>query len=123
MYDALLEEYEKLKKEKIITDFVELTVWGENWCDDYFMISNSYGFKLDTLIDIKEQLEEEPDVLEEYQESVITLKMTYQEAQVGNYPPPNIEVNAYWDWEVIKIEKFEDDPNYTGEGFEELDIF
>jgi hypothetical protein len=106
-------------------DFIELTVWGENWCDDYFMISNSYGYSLHTLIDIKEQLEEDTDVLKEYQESVITLKMTFSPAQVGNYPPPNIEVEEYWDWEVVKQEKFEDDPNYTGEGFEEelLNIF
>ncbi len=95
--------------------FIELTVWGENWCDDYFMISNSYGYSLDTLILIKEQIEVEPDALEEYQESVIRLKMIHIPAQVGNYPPPNIEVDEYWSWEVIKIEKFEDDPNYTGE--------
>ena len=99
--------------------FIELTVWGENWCDDYFMISNSYGYSLDTLTDIKEQFEEEPDILEEYQESIITLKMTFIPAQIGDYPPPNIEVEAYWDWKVVKQEKFEDNLDYNGEGFEE----
>ena len=102
--------------------FIELTVWGENWCDEYFMISNSYGYSLDTLIQIKEQIEEEPDVLEKYQESVIKLKMTFSPAQVGNYPPPNIEVDEYWDWEVIKQDEFENDSNYTGEGFEKVEI-
>ena len=73
--------------------------------------------------DIKEQIEEEPDVLEEYQESVIRLKITFSPAQVGNYPPPNIEVEEYWDWKVIKQEKFENDPNYTGEGLDDNNIF
>ncbi len=96
--------------------FIELTVWGENWCDDYFDISNSNGFSFYTLEDIKKQLEEEPEVFKEYQESTIKLKMTHIPAQIGNYPPPNVEVGEYWDWEVIKVTKFE-----TGERANETD--
>ena len=100
--------------------FVELTVWGKDWEDDSFMISNSYGFSLDNLLEMKQQIEEDTSDLDEYLESVVTLEVTYSEAQIGNYPPPNVEADAYWHWAVVKIEKFEDNPKYSGEGFEEL---
>ncbi len=87
--------------------FIELTVWGENWCDDYFDISNASGFPYYTIEAIKQQLEEEPEVFKEYQESTIKLKITHVQAQIGNYPPPNIEVGEYWNWEVVEVTKFE----------------
>ncbi len=92
--------------------FVEMCIWGKNWCDDDFMVTNSYGYSLDVLRDIEEQFKEDFEGLDEYRESCIRMEMTYVKAQIGDYPPPNVEVDAYWEWKVVKTERFEDDPNY-----------
>jgi len=97
--------------------FIKITVWGENWCDDICDITDSYGYSLDTLIDIREQFRESDYDLSKYYESDVTLKMTYSEAQVGNYPPPNIEVPAYWDWKIVKVEYFKDEPDYLNDDY------
>jgi len=105
--------------------FIKLVVWGENWCDDVCNIQNSYGYSLDVLNQIDKQFKESDYDLSEYYESEITLEMKYIEAQIGDYPPPNVEVEAYWDWKVVKVERFKDDPNYTESEFKKQfeDIF
>ena len=89
--------------------FIKLVVWGENWCDDVIDIVDSYGYPLDTLNNIKEQLDEGDYDFSKYYESELTLKMSYIEPQIGNYPPPNVEVEGCMDWDVVKVEYFKDD--------------
>ena len=92
----------------MVNKFIKLVVWGENWCDDVIDIVDSYGYSLDTLNNIKEQLDEGDYDFSKYYESELTLKMSYSKPQIGNYPPPNIEVDGYWEFDIIKVEYFKD---------------
>ena len=97
---------EKLASKNKEDKFVKVSVWGENWVDLDCEITNSYGYNLQDLIDIQEQLNDDIEWLEDYRECDLILKMTYNQPQIGNYPPPNIEVDGHWDWEVLSYNKF-----------------
>lgn len=84
-----------------------ITVWGEDWCDEPFEITDSHGFSLDRLNEINEQFLESDYDWSQYYESDIIINLTYSEPQIGNYPPPNIEVEGYWDWDVLEQIPFE----------------
>ena len=54
-----------------------------NTCDDIFEITDSNGFSL----------------------NILYVKPLYYESQIGNYPPPNIELDEYWDFEILQVQK------------------
>jgi len=104
-------EVERLKQ-KTIT----VSVWGENWCDDNFKICSVNNIGYDEVTEMIESLNEFfDDLLLEHRECDVVLRPVYFEAQVGNYPPPNIELEAYWDFEIISVTSFEEQESETNE--------
>ena len=84
-------------------------VWGENWCDDDFTISEINGFGLEEVLLIKDALEEQfEELLSMHRECLVRLIPRFEPAQIGNYPPPNIEIEEYWDFEISIVTTFEE---------------
>jgi len=97
-------EVERLKQ-KTIT----VSVWGQGWVDDDFEVIKINGYSFADVSEMKDGLVEFfDDLLLEHRECDVVLRPVYFEAQVGNYPPPNIESEAYWDFEIIEVIPFED---------------
>lgn len=92
---------------------IKLAIWGEGWCDEPFDIINSNGFSLASLVNINEQLLEDDFDWSKYYERDLIIKVNHISAQIGNYPPPNIETEEYWEWEIIKQFKWDDNPMYS----------
>lgn len=91
---------------------IKIVVWDDIFCDVPFEIIDSNGFSLQTLNDINEQFIESNYDWKDFYDSEIIIKVTHVPAQVGNYPPPNIEVQEYWDWEVIEKSELDYRDNY-----------
>ena len=105
----VLEELFKLEELSAINKsdkFVKVAVWGEGWVDLDCEITNSYGYSLSELIDMQEALNEDLEWIEQYRECDLILKVSWTEPQIGNYPPPNIEVEGHWDWVVLQDRTF-----------------
>jgi len=85
-------------------------IWGENWCDEDFEITNIKDASLQYVLDFKDQFKQDyldKEFLEKYRESEIVLDVYYVEPQIGNYPPPNIEVEGHFDFVIVSVKKFE----------------
>ena len=107
----LRSEVDRLK-EKTIT----VSVWGEGWVDDDFEVIKINGYSFADVSEMKDGLVEFfDDLLLEHRECDVVLRPVYFEAQVGNYPPPNIELEAYWDFEIISVTSFEEQESETNE--------
>lgn len=85
---------------------IEVYVYEENCCDELLIITNSNGFSLETLIEINKDLQEH-DFKDCYNKTLL-IKPYWNEAQIGNYPPPNIEAEGYWGFNIIEVIDNED---------------
>ena len=80
---------------------IEVYVYEENCCDDLAIITNSNGFSLYTLIEINKDLQEYD--LSDFYNKTLIIKPSWNEAQIGGYPPPNIECEGYWYLDIIDV--------------------
>jgi hypothetical protein len=85
-----------------------------------FAITDSNGFGLEELKDM-ESLWERDGAFDEFSWVDLVVKPSYQPAQIGNYPPPNIEIPEHWEYEVISEEKTK--VSINGEIVEVDDLF
>lgn len=79
---------------------IEIFVYEENCCDELVTIQDSNGFSLETLIEINKDLQELD--FTKYYGKTLMIKPYYNDAQIGNYPPPNIEFEGYWDCDILE---------------------
>ena len=80
---------------------MKICVYEENLCDDEICILDSNGISFEVLSLIN-NLFQQSDYWDEYRKKMLIIKPYYVKAQIGNYPPPNIEMPGYWDFEIIK---------------------
>ena len=83
---------------------IKIIVWEENFCDDLIAIIDSNGFSLSTLNSIFEDWNYNEYLFGKYRNYELIVKPYYEPAQIGNYPPPNVECEAYWGCEVVSKE-------------------
>lgn len=85
------------------TGTIKIAVWDKGQCDDEFMITDSNGFSLDTLLNIYDSFLGVN--WEEYEGFEIVIEPIRTQEQRGEYPPPNLESEAYWDFKLITKNK------------------
>lgn len=77
-------------------------VWEENLCDDLCSIIDSYGFSLSDLNEINEHLQDY--YFDDYYNKKLLLKdIKWIPPQIGSYPPPNIEAQGYFDFDIVDL--------------------
>ena len=87
---------------------IEIAFYPENLCGEKFDIGVIEGYTLNEAQLIYDSIEENYDEYSEYIGYSVVFNFTYVEAQIGNYPPPNVEAPAYWYPEIVSKQKLEE---------------